>query len=123
MATIRLNSDLLTLNMQNYVGNDNSNYFRKCWRCFDADTMKIFISALGLARKFKFSSYVQLLSVKQIFQYSHARLILCNVGEVYISEHGLYILPVEHARMLILSNYVLMAPVSTIHKYCQAWVI
>ena len=36
-------------------------------------------------------------------------MILCNVGEVYIFEHGCYISALEHARMLILTSYVLLA--------------
>ena len=50
-------------------------------------------------------------------------LILCNVGEVYIFEHGLYISACENARKLILSDYVLPASVNTIYKYCHAWMI
>ena len=41
-------------------------------RYFNADNMKVYISALGHARKFKFSSQVHLLSINQIFQYRHA---------------------------------------------------
>ena len=36
---------------------------------FSADILKLYISALGQAMKFKFSSYVHLLSINQIFQY------------------------------------------------------
>ena len=71
--------------------------------------MKLCISALGHARRLTFIIYVQLLSINQIFQYRYSRVILCSVGEVNIFEHGLYILALEHARMLILSNYVLLA--------------
>ena len=49
-------------------------------------------------------------------------MILCNVGEVYIFEHGVYIAALEHARMLILSNYVILAMINTIYKYCHACV-
>ena len=31
-------------------------------------------------------------------------VILCNLGEVYIFQHGLFISALEHARMLILST-------------------
>ena len=37
-----------------------------------ADIMKLNISALGHARKLKFSSYVYLSSMNKIFQYRHA---------------------------------------------------
>ena len=58
--------------------------------------------------KLKFSSYVHLSGyvhlppVNKMFQYRYARVILCNVGEVIIFEHGRYIsdLEVEHIRML-----------------------
>ena len=73
--------------------------------------------------KLKFSSYVHLASINQIFQYHYARVILYHVGEVNIFEHGLYISTLEHARMVILSNYVVLESVNTIYKYCSAWVI
>ena len=62
-------------------------------------------------------------SVNQIFQYSHAQVILCNVGQVYIFEHRLYISALEHARMLMLSDYILLASINTIYTCCHAWVI
>ena len=49
--------------------------------------MKLNILALGHDRKLKFSIYVHLPSVNQIFHYRHARIILCNVGEVF--KHGI----------------------------------
>ena len=58
-----------------------------------------------------------------MFRYRHARVILCNVGEVYIIEHGLHILALEHAGMLIFSKCVLLASINTINKYCHALVI
>ena len=58
-----------------------------------------------------------------MFEYHHVSVILCNVGEVYILEHGLNISAFEHARMLILSNYVLLAFINTVYKYCHPWVI
>ena len=61
-----------------------------CKRYFNADIMKVHISALGHASILKFSSYIHPLSVNQIFQYRHARMILCNVGEVYIFEYRFY---------------------------------
>ena len=87
---------------------------------FNADIEKHHISAVGHARKFKFSSYVHLLSINHILQYRHARLILCNEGEVFIFEHGLYISALEHATMLILISYVHLASVNKIYKYCHA---
>ena len=68
---------------------------------FKADLMKLCVSAFRHGNKLKFSSYVHLLYIKQIFKYRHARLILCNLGEVYMFKHGLYISSLEHARMLI----------------------
>ena len=50
-------------------------------------------------------------------------MILRNVGDVIIFEHGRYISALEHTRMLILSSYVLPACINTIYKYGQAWVI
>ena len=85
--------------------------------------MKLYISALGHAMKLRFNSYVHLPSMNQIFQYRWARVILCNVGEVYNFKHGLYISVLEHARMLILRNYDLLASINTIYKYCYAWMI
>ena len=38
-----------------------------------------------------------------MFQYSYARVILCNVGEVSILQDGCYILGLEYIRMLILA--------------------
>ena len=58
-----------------------------------------------------------------MFEYRHAWLILCNVGEVYIFEHGRYISALEHTRMLILSSYILLACINTICKYYHAWMI
>ena len=71
-----------------------------CLIHFNTDIMKEYISALGNARKLKFSSYGHLLSVNQILQYRHPQLILCNVGEVYIFEHGLCISALEMNRKL-----------------------
>ena len=64
----------------------------------------LYISTLGHARKLKFSSYVNVTSVNKIFQYCHNRVTLGNVGEVYNFEHGLYISPLKHAGLLILST-------------------
>ena len=87
--------------------------------------MKLYFSALGHPMKLKFSSYVHLASINQIYQYRYARVILYHVGEVNIFEHGLYISTLEHARMVIglLSNYVVLESVNTIYKYCYAWEI
>ena len=62
--------------------------------------MKVNISALGHARKLKFTSYIYLLSLNQIFQYRQVGVILCNVGEVLhvLFEHGLYISVLKHVR-------------------------
>ena len=53
--------------------------------------MNLYVSALDHNRKFKFSNYVHLLSINKMLQYRYARVILCNVGEVYIFELGCYI--------------------------------
>ena len=76
---------------------------------FNVDILKLYISALGHARNLKSNIYVHLLSVNQIFQHRHTRVILCNVGEVYIFEHGCSISALEQACMLLSSNYVLLA--------------
>ena len=39
---------------------------------FSADIMKLYISALGHKRKLKFSSYVHLPPINQLFQYCRA---------------------------------------------------
>ena len=89
-------------------------------RRFNADIMKVYISALGHARNIKLSSYIHLSSVNQIYQNPHARVIFCNVGEAYIL--GAWARSaLEHARMLIiLSDSVLVASINTICKYCYA---
>ena len=72
--------------------------------------MMLYISAMDHARKLKFSSYVHLPSMKNIFRYRYARVILRNVGKVIIIfEHGRYISALEHIRMLIFSSNVLLA--------------
>ena len=76
------------------------------------------------ARKLTFSSYVHLSSLNKIFRYCYALVILCNVGEVIILEHGHYISALEHMlRMLIFSSYVLLLCINTNYKYGHAWVI
>ena len=80
----------------------------------------LYISAVYLARKIKFSSYVHLPSINKMFQYGYTLLILYSVGEVIIFEHGCYISALEHVRKLILSNYVLLACINSIYKYCHA---
>ena len=81
-----------------------TNYKRR----FNADIMMLYITAIDLARKIKFSSYVHLPSINKMFQHHYASVILCNVGEVIILEHGCYISALEHVRKLILSSYVLL---------------
>ena len=75
-----------------------------CKRRFNADIIKLYILAVGHTMKLKFSSYVHLPSMNQIFQYHYARVILCNIGDVFIFEHGLYISALKHVRMLILER-------------------
>ena len=58
-----------------------------------------------------------------MFRYRYARVILCNVGEVIIFEHGRYISAFEHIRMVIFSSNVLLACINTIYKHGHAWVI
>ena len=52
-----------------------------------------------------------------MFQYCYTRVILCNVGEIIMFEHGCYISALEHDRMLILSSYVLLACTNATYKY------
>ena len=47
-------------------------------------------------------------------------MILCSVEEVFIFEHGCYILALEHVGMLILSSYVLLEFMNTIYKHGHA---
>ena len=61
-----------------------------------------------------------LASVNRMFHYCSAWVILCNVGEVYIFEDGLYISALEHVSMLILIKYFLVACINTTYKYCHA---
>ena len=88
-------------------------------QAFQCDIMKKYVSAPDHFMKLRFNNYVHIPCMNQIFQYRYA----CNVGEVYIFEHGLYISALEHARMLILSEYVLLASINTIYIYCHAWMI
>ena len=48
------------------------NDLMNCYGLFNADIMKLYISALGQAMKLKFQSYVHLPSINQIFQYPYA---------------------------------------------------
>ena len=48
--------------------------------------IKLYISALGHARKLKFSNDVHLPSTNKMYQYRYVGVILCNVGEAYIFE-------------------------------------
>ena len=73
--------------------------------------MKLYILALDHSRKLKYIILVL------------SRVILCNVEEIKIFEHELFISALEHARILILNSYVLHASINTIYKYCHAWVI
>ena len=68
----------------------------------------MYISAVGLVRKLKFNSCVNLPSIYQIFQYPQTPVILhCNsVREVYILEHGLYISALKNYIKIKFSKYV-----------------
>ena len=85
--------------------------------------MKLYISALVHAKKLEFSNYAHLPSINKMFQYCYARVILCNVGEVYIFELGYYYSGLGHVRVLILSSYVLLACINKTDNICHAWVI
>ena len=51
-------------------------------------------------------------------------MILWDVGEVIIFEHGCYISALEHVRMLVLSiYYVLLAGINASDNYGYAWMI
>ena len=43
-------------------------------------------------------------SANKMFQYHHALVILCSVGEFHILQHGHYNSALEHVRVLILSD-------------------
>ena len=58
-----------------------------------------------------------------MFRYRYARVILYNVEEGIIFEHGRYISALEHTRMVIFSSCVLVAFINKIYKYGYAWVI
>ena len=45
------------------------NGLMNCWRRFNVNIMKLYMSGLGHARKLKFSKSVHLLSINQIVQY------------------------------------------------------
>ena len=75
---------------------------------------------MGYARKLKVSSYVHLPYINKLFQYRHAWMIQCNVEDVYIFKLGRYMSALEHVRMLVLSNYFLLACTNAIYKYCYA---
>ena len=75
------------------------------------------------ARKLKFSSYVHLPSINKNVSISLRLSDYVHVGEVIIFVHGCYISGLEHIRMLILSNYVLLACKKTIYEYDHTWVL
>ena len=77
-------------------------------------------SAMDHARKLKFSSYVHLPSINEMFDIV---TLVSNVGEVIMFEHGHYISALEHIRMVIFSSYVPLACINKIYKYGHAWVI
>ena len=85
--------------------------------------MEFYFSAPGHAGPLKFSCYVHLTSVHQIFQYRHVLVILCNIGEVCIFYRGLYISYLEHARMLMLSNLICSSGIHKHNPYILSWVI
>ena len=68
-------------------------------------------------RKLKFSSYVHLPLANKIYQYLHAKVILSNVGEVMIFNHGRFISALEHTTVVILRSYALLACINTIYIY------
>ena len=53
---------------------------------------ELYISALDHVRRLKFMSNAHLTSLNKLYQYCHAWMILCNVGEVYSFKHRIYIL-------------------------------
>ena len=69
-----------------------NNDLMNCYRRFNADFMKLYISALGHARKLKLSSCVLLLCINQILQKSDS--VQCFRG-LHFSAWALY-LSMEH---------------------------
>ena len=59
-----------------------------------------------------------------MFQCRYARMILCNVGKVYIFELKWYIsAALGHVRVLILSSYILLTCLNKTDNSFHAWVI
>ena len=85
--------------------------------------MMLYISAMDHARKLKFRCYVHLPSINIMFPDRYACVILCNIEEVIIFEHGCYISAFAHIRMLILRICVLLEYINTVYKYGHACVI
>ena len=59
-------------------------HHHNCKRRFNSDIMKLYILAIDQARKLTSSIYVHLPFTNKVSQYLYAKVILCNVGEVYI---------------------------------------
>ena len=74
--------------------------------------MKLFISALGQARQLKFSTYIHYEPNRSIPSHL-SDLVQCRRG-LNIFQHGCYISALEHARVLILSSYILLASINTV---------
>ena len=70
-------------------------------------------------RKLRFSSIVHLTSMKNCFNFLTLERF-CNVGEVHIFKHRLYISASEQARLLKLDKYILQGAINTIYKHCLA---
>ena len=51
------------------MNNGHASMNIKCKCCFSVDIMKLYISALGNARKLKFTSYVQLQPINTMVEY------------------------------------------------------
>ena len=77
----------------------------------------ISISQLWI-RKLKFNSTVYVTPIYKLYKYCPSSVILCKVGEIFFM-HVLYILALEHTRVLILGKYSFLyfKYSSSLHKH------
>ena len=54
-----------------------------------------------------------------MYKNCYARVILHNVGEIYILEHECHISALTHAWALVLSESILLLSMSTNFNYCH----
>ena len=100
------------------------NDLRNCWRRFNADIMKLHMYQLWSGCEVKIqqlcSSSMDEPNISVSFHLSD--YVQCRRERfTFLFEHGLYILALEHARMLILSNCLLLASINTIK--INIWIV